>query len=84
MLYWMIFPPKTNRFPNKVSTDEYAVIKLKKFKNLEVVIMTDEKNGGIAISYDDSGIGPADRLDIKKEIEAIVSQEMGKIIKEDI
>jgi len=83
MLCSMIFPAKTNRFPNKVLPDEYAIIKLEKFNNLEVLVMIDKKEGGITVSYDDSGLGPADTLDIKKEIETIISSEMKKIWEED-
>jgi hypothetical protein len=72
------------RFPTKLRTGEdYAIIKLKKFKNFEVLVMIDEKNGGITVSYDDSKLGPADRLDIQKEIETIISSEMNKIWEED-
>jgi hypothetical protein len=62
-----------------VKPDEYAIIKLSKFDNLDVVIMVDAQNGGITISYDDSGLSPADRQIIDDEIETIVSSEMNKI-----
>jgi hypothetical protein len=79
----MILPKQTKKFPNKIPEGDYAVIKLKKFKNFEVLIMVDEKNGGISVSYDDSDLGPADRLEIQKEIETIISSEMNKIWEED-
>jgi hypothetical protein len=79
----MILPKPTKRFPKKIPASDYAVIKLKKFKNFEVLVMVDEKNGGISVSYDDSALGPADRLDIQKEIETIISSEMNKIWEED-
>jgi hypothetical protein len=71
------------KFPSKIPASDYAVIKLKKFDNFEVVVMIDEKNGGITVSYDDSALGPAERLEIEKEIETIISDEMNKIWEED-
>jgi hypothetical protein len=72
-----------NQIPNKISTNEYAIIKLKKFNDFEVAIMADKKNGGITISYDDSGLNPEDRRGVMAEIETIISGEMSKIIEEE-
>jgi siroheme synthase (precorrin-2 oxidase/ferrochelatase) len=77
-----IFPKKTKKtFPNKAHVKDCAVIKLKKFKNLPVAIIVD--NGGLSVSYDTTGLSPADCLGIKNEIETIISVEMDKIIEEE-
>lgn len=74
---------EARQIPTKLSDDDYAVIKLKKFDNLEVAIMFDEENGGMAISYEDAHLDPATKAKVEKEIETIISSEMDKIQEEE-
>lgn len=62
--------------PSNISSDEYAIIKLKKFNNLEVAIMADKINGGIAVSYEDQHLSAAEQEAVKRELNAIISNEM--------
>lgn len=70
---------KYRRPPTSVSIGDYAIIKLKKFDNLAVVIMADKINGGISISYDDSQYDEPTKLAIHQEVQAIISNEFERI-----
>lgn len=65
--------------PETVLPEDYAIIKLKNFDNLPVLIMADKSNGGIAISYDDSHLSETKKLEIKQEINTIISSEFERI-----
>jgi hypothetical protein len=69
--------------PKKLSDDSYAVIKLKKFDDLEVAIMFDEVNGGMAISYEDAHLDSIVKQQVESEIQTILSEEMDKIEEDD-
>lgn len=70
------------KFPSKVTPDDCAIIKLKNFDNLEVIILADKINGGLAISYNDSHLSPVERQDVQDEIETIISEMESTIRKE--
>jgi hypothetical protein len=65
--------------PKSLSDDDYVVIKLKKFDDLEVAIMFDEKNGGMAISYEDGHLDSVVKQQVESEIQTIISEEMNQI-----
>lgn len=75
--------PKKSNFPTQLSGDDYAVIKLKKFNNLQVAILVDHNNGGIAVSYEDAHLDAGTKQEVAKEINAIISDEIDKIIMGD-
>ena len=72
----LMTPPPKPSLPTKLSSDEYAIIKLKRFDNLEVAIMADKINGGIAVSYEDQHLSAEDQEKVKQEIQAIISNQM--------
>ena len=67
-----------SKFPTEVADDDYAVIKLRNFDNLQVLIMVDKKNGGLAISYEDKHLDEAEKALVKDQIASIISNEMEK------
>jgi hypothetical protein len=81
---WNLLQPRPRRtLPQNLRDESYAVIKLKKFDNLEVAIMFDKDNGGMAISYEDAHLDSTMKQAVENEIQAIVSSEMEKIQEED-
>lgn len=78
-----ILTGNSKQIPDKVSPDDYAIIKLARFDNLPVVIMADKTNGGISISYDDKHLDPDTKLQVEEEIQMIISQQWEKIIGEN-
>ena len=73
---------KYRRPPTSVSIGDYAIIKLKKFDNLAVVVMIDKLNGGIAISFDDSQYDEPTKMAIHREIQAIITKEIERILED--
>lgn len=77
------FTAKVKRqVPTKLADDCYAVIKLSKFDNLEVAIMADDENDGIAISYEDAHLDSETKARVEAEIQSIISDEMNKVMGE--
>jgi hypothetical protein len=70
--------------PEKISQDDYAIIKLSRFNNLPVVIMADKKNGGISVSYEDKHLDPDTKLKVEAEIQMIISQQFEEVKNADI
>jgi len=69
--------------PTRLSSNDYSIIKLKKFDNLQVAVMVDKENGGIAISYEDIHLDAGTKIDVENEIQAIISEELYKLIEGD-
>lgn len=86
MMWTWLWKTKVNRRrlspPATISPEDYAIIKLKKFNNLPVVIMIDKTNGGITISYDDAHLDAPTKNEIFNEINDIISTEFERIIQD--
>lgn len=80
---WRILTRRNKpRFPQAVTDDNYAVIKLSKFDNLPVAIIWDAENSGFAISYEDQHLDPGQRRAVEIEVENILVNEIAKIGRE--
>ena len=70
--------------PEKINPDDFAIIKLKKFDNLPMVIMADKENGGLAISYEDKHLDEPTKMLVQEEINAIISLELERLQNADL
>ena len=75
---------KTSKVPATVKPEDYAIIKLKKFDDLSVVIMADKVNGGLSVTYEDKHLPPETQEAVKREIQEIISQQFEEVTNADI